>query len=203
MDIFFWLKGFILGISIAAPVGPIGVLCIRRTLENGRLAGFVSGLGAATADGIYGLIAAAGLTFLTDFLVEQQSWMHYIGGIFLFYLGWKTYKSKSASVPAITDETNKKNLFFSYLSILLLTITNPVTILSFITIFAGAGIVSADKSNALLLVFGIIAGSACWWLLLSVLVSFWRQKIIPYLTIVNKISGVILLLFAVFILIYK
>src|SRR5512147_2656599 len=91
-----WLKGLILGFSIAAPVGPIGVLCIRRTLAEGHLTGFLSGLGAATADMLYGSIAAFGLTALTDLLVDQQLWLRLIGGLFLIYLGIRTFLAKPA-----------------------------------------------------------------------------------------------------------
>ena len=126
-------RGFIIGISIAAPVGPIGVLCIRRTLADGRLAGFLSGLGAATADMIYGAIVAFGITVIMDLLIGQAQWLKFIGGIFLLYLGMRTFLSKPAEQAA---QTNSNGLLGAYLSTLFLTITNPMTILSFIAIFA-------------------------------------------------------------------
>ena len=89
-----FLRAFLIGISIAAPVGPIGVLCIRRTLSNGKLAGFLSGMGAATADMVYGAIAAFGLTFITNLLVENAFWLKLVGGLFLLYLGIKTFLEK-------------------------------------------------------------------------------------------------------------
>src|SRR5690349_8522723 len=123
------IKGLIIGFSIAAPVGPIGILCIRRTLEHGRFIGFVSGLGAATADGVYGLIAGLGLTVITNFLIGQQWWLQIIGGAFLCYLGVKIFFSKPSNTSAKAEGDKP---FTAYVSTLFLTITNPVTILSFI-----------------------------------------------------------------------
>ena len=88
-----FLRGLIMGISIAAPVGPIGVLCIRRTLAQGKLAGFISGLGAATADAIYGIIAGFGITFISGFLIAQARWLSLVGGLFLCFLGIRTFLS--------------------------------------------------------------------------------------------------------------
>ena len=94
MEIGFFLKGIVLGFSIAAPVGPIGILCIRRTLQFGRFSGLFSGLGAAAADVVYAVIAAFGLTFISNFLIAGQFWFQLIGGFFLIYLGWKTFFGK-------------------------------------------------------------------------------------------------------------
>jgi threonine/homoserine/homoserine lactone efflux protein len=132
MDTF--LRWLLIGFSIAAPVGPIGVLCIRRTLADGRLAGFLSGMGAASADMFYGAVAAFGLTAIRDVLLGQSNWLRLVGGIFLLYLGVKTFLSKPAEQAA---ESLRNGLFGAYLSTFFLTITNPVTILSFVAIFAG------------------------------------------------------------------
>ena len=128
------LKGLVLGFSIAAPVGPIGVLCIRRTLANGFRSGLVSGLGAATADAIYGTIAAAGLTLVADFLVRQQLWLGLLGGGFLVYLGIKTLRTAPQSED---NATVKDNAGGNYFSTLLLTLSNPMTIFMFAAILAG------------------------------------------------------------------
>src|SRR5512140_2506793 len=95
-----FLRGLLIGFSIAAPVGPIGVLCIRRTLANGRVSGLVTGLGAATADGLYGCVAGFGLTFISSLLIDQQMWLRLFGGLFLCYLGLKTLLSKPAQQEA-------------------------------------------------------------------------------------------------------
>src|SRR5512143_860107 len=132
----FYLRGLIIGFSIAAPVGPIGVLCIRRTLSDGRLYGFVSGLGAATADACYGTIAALGLTIVSTFLVEQANWLRLLGGLYLCYLGLKTFRSRPAD-RAVEATTREHGLLGAYASTLFLTLTNPLTILSFLAVFAG------------------------------------------------------------------
>lgn len=182
-----------MGFSIAAPVGPIGVLCIRRTISNGRLSGLVSGLGAATADGLYGCVAAFGLTFISSFLVSQQFWLRLIGGAFLIYLGVKTMLSKPADKAAAASSNS--TVFGDYLSTFFLTVTNPMTILSFAAIFAGMGLAATGGgySSAGLLVLGVVTGSALWWLCLSGAVGFFRQKFnATGLIWVNRISGMII-----------
>jgi threonine/homoserine/homoserine lactone efflux protein len=195
MDTLYYLKGLIIGISIAAPVGPIGIICMRRTLGQGRMIGFVSGLGAATADGIYGLIAGFGLVAISNFLIGQQFWIQLAGGMFLCYLGIKTVTSKALLT---TTDTQRKNMMGAFLSVFILTLTNPMTILSFIAIFAGLGISSA-KSNtgsALLLVTGVFSGSTMWWLLLCSGVGLLKQRLKTNTVIlINRLSGVIILLF--------
>ncbi len=197
MDIPILLKGILLGFSIAAPVGPIGVLCIRRTLTDGRAAGLVSGLGAASADALYGCVAAFGLTFISDLLISQQLWLKLVGGAFLFYLGIKTLFAKPAQEAASTKGTGLPG---AYTSTLFLTLTNPMTILSFAAIFAGLGIAStgADYASAGLLVLGVFLGSALWWLLLSGGVSLFRARFHPQALVwVNRISGAVILAFGV------
>jgi len=205
VSIVFLLKGLLIGFSIAAPVGPIGVLCIRRTLANGRMSGFVSGLGAATADGVYGTVAAFGLTLISDVLVGQQMWFRIIGGSFLLYLGIKTFLLKPSEKSA---SDKKRNLFGDYISTFFLTIMNPITILSFVAVFAGLGLSdsSGNYISALLMVSGVILGSLGWWLILSSVINLFRSKFNPAsLKIVNWISGGIMMVFAVvaFISIFK
>lgn len=187
------IKGIIMGFSIAAPVGPIGVLCIRRTISNGRLSGFVSGLGAATADGMYGCVAAFGLTFISSFLISQQFWLRLIGGAFLCYLGVKTLLSRPAEQAAKAAASS--TVAGDYLSTFFLTVTNPMTILSFAAVFAGMGLAATGGyQSAGLLVLGVVIGSALWWLCLSGIVGFFRQKFNSTgLIWVNRISGLIIL----------
>jgi threonine/homoserine/homoserine lactone efflux protein len=201
LDLSFLISGSIIGFSIAAPVGPIGVLCIRRTLAEGRLHGLVSGLGAATADAMYGCIAAFGLTFITDMLVQQQVWLRLIGGVFLIALGIKTIFNKPSEKPPSEGRTG---LLGAYGSTFFLTLMNPVTILSFAAIFAGIGLGSAvtDYGSAALLVFAVFLGSALWWLILSGIVSLLQKRVTPRaLRWINRVSGVIITGFGVFILI--
>jgi threonine/homoserine/homoserine lactone efflux protein len=201
LDFSFLISGIIIGFSIAAPVGPIGVLCIRRTLAEGRLHGLVSGLGAATADAVYGCIAAFGLTFISNVLVQQQIWLRIIGGAFLIFLGVKTILSKPSEKPSSEKRTG---FLTAYGSTFFLTLTNPMTILSFVAIFAGIGLGStvADYGSAALLVFSVFSGSALWWLVLSGSVSLLKKKVTPRVLMwINRASGAIIVGFAVFIFI--
>ena len=198
MDINFLLRGLIIGFSIAAPVGPIGVLCIRRTLTEGRLSGLVSGLGAATADAIYGCIAGFGLAFISNFLVSQQLWLRLMGGAFLCYLGIKTFLAK----PAEQEPSVKGNgIIGNYVSTFFLTLTNPMTIISFMAIFSGLGLASTNSNyaSAGILVLGVFIGSALWWFFLSGGVGLFREKFNHSgLNWVNKISGTIIMGFGLF-----
>lgn len=174
------------------------MLCIRRTLAEGRASGFVSGLGAATADAIYGCIAGFGLTFVSSLLVSQQVWLRLIGGVFLCCLGLTTLWAKPSPQTAVTKE---KSLIGAYASTFFLTLTNPMTIIAFVAIFAGLGLAGAGGNylSAGILVLGVFIGSALWWLILSGGVSLFREKFGPYaLQWVNRVSGVIITGFGVF-----
>ena len=188
------LQGAIIGFSIAAPVGPVGLLCIRRSLHDGRLAGFVSGLGAATADTLYGLVAAFSISALTDFLVGHRTALQLFGGLFLLYLGLTTLR---APAPAPAADRPAPNLLAAYFSTLVITATSPVTILAFVGIFAGLGVAVADSFSALRLVAGVFLGSVVWWLILSTGASFFGRRLQSGgLRLLNIIAGSFLLAFA-------
>lgn len=195
----FFLKGFIIGLSIAAPVGPIGLLCIQRTLTYGRAAGLISGLGAASADAVYGAVAGFGLGAISTFLVSQRMWVQIIGGILMASIAIRGLRAKPAQNAAATN-LNGGGLAWSYLSIFLLTITNPMTILSFIAVFAALGVGSSTHTYAAAgwTVLGVFLGSATWWLVLSTAVSLIRHKlsanVLRFITVSS--SGVILALAA-------
>jgi threonine/homoserine/homoserine lactone efflux protein len=185
-------KGFIIGFSIAAPVGPIGALCIRRTLMEGGIVGFFSGLGAATADALYGCIAGFGLTFISQFLISQQIWFRLIGGAFLCYLGLKFFWTQPIKQVA---SSRGIGLMSAYGSTFFLTVANPATILSFAAIFAGLGIAgpTGNYFSAGIFVFGVFIGSTLWWLILSGIVSFFQSRLnLQGLRWVNRISGIII-----------
>lgn len=199
MTLEMFVKGLIIGFSIAAPVGPIGILCIRRTLEYGRWIGFVSGLGAATADALYGLVAGLGLTIVTSFLIDQQSWLHVIGSVFLCYLGIRIFFSKPSD-EAAKAKGKGRNVFKAYASTFLLTMTNPVTILSFLAIFSSLGMAKNESSIAgLLLVVGVFLGSVFWWLLLSQMAGLLAKRVgNRFFKCVNYVSGAVLVAFGVY-----
>ena len=201
MDIVFLLKGVMIGFAIAAPVGPIGLLCIRRTLADGRTVGLVSGLGAATADTIYGFIAGFGLTFISNLIISQQVWFRVVWGLFLFYLGVKTFLARPAEQPAAAKGNG---LMGAYASTFFLTLTNPMTIFSFAAIFAGVGITSTRGNyiSAGALVLGVFIGSALWWLLLSEGIAFLQAKFnFREMKWINRVSGLLIVSFGLYILI--
>ncbi len=192
------IKGLIIGFSIAAPVGPIGVLTIKRTLTEGRISGFVTGMGAALADAAYGAVAGFGLIAVSSFLISQEFVIKLIGGLFLLYLGVKSFISKPATKEAAVAS---KGLLNNFISTFFLTLTNPSTILSFIAIFAGLGLAStsANYFSSMAIVFGVFMGSAIWWFILSSIVSFFQSKITPDKLIwINRLSGLILGSFGLF-----
>lgn len=193
-----FLRAFIIGISIAAPVGPIGVLCTRRTLANGKLAGFLSGMGAATADMVYGAIAALGISAVSNLLVENAFWLKLFGGGFLIYLGVKTFLEKPSEQAA---QVKQGGLFSMYLTTFFLTITNPMTILSFAAIFAGT-MIGQEVDSPLIMVAGVFAGSAAWWLTLSLGVGLLRERITPsHMVWINRFSGIIIMAFGIYALV--
>lgn len=192
MDNAFLLSGVIIGFSIAAPVGPIGVLCIRRTLSEGRRAGLLTGLGAATADAVYGCIAGFGLIFISTVLVDQQMWLRFFGGLFLCYLGVKTFLAEP--VEQVTS-IKRHDLIGAYVSTFFLTLTNPMTILSFVAIFAGLGLASGGGGyiSATVLVLGVFLGSALWWFILSGSVGVFRTRFhAHWMQWVNRISSMVI-----------
>ncbi len=192
-----FLKGIFMGFALAAPVGPIGLLCIQRTLHEGRLAGFVSGLGATVADMIYGCIAGFGVTVVSSFLVSQEKWLRLIGGAFICYLGFRIFFSKPAEQAAASAGNG---LLKAFLSTFFLMITNPITIAVFMTMFAGMGAtgMSGDYINVAALVGGISLGSAFWWLMLCGGVSLLRNKFtLQRMQWINRIAGTILVGFGV------
>ncbi len=188
-------KGLLFGFLLAATVGPMWVLCFRRTVERGALAGFVSGMGIAVADGLYGAVAAFGLTAVSGFLLRYSFWLGLIGGAFLLYLGVKCLTAKPVQVHASRQEA--LSLSQSFLSTLGLTLANPPTILAFAAIFAGLGLAASDYAGAALVVLGVFLGSASWWIALAAGAGRLRGRIGPKpLHAINVVSGLSILGFA-------
>lgn len=204
MDLSLAARGLVLGFTIAAAVGPIGVLTIRRTLAHGWLYGFASGLGVALADSTYAAIAAFGLTALTDVLVGTRMWLGIVGGAFLVWLGLRTMMSRPTEPAAGADA--RPGLVAAFGSIFALTLTNPMTILSFAGLFAGLGFAggagttagSEGGASAITLTVGVFLGSMLWWLVLTTTVATLRSRVtLRGLTWVNRVSGVVVTLFGV------
>ena len=192
METSVFLKGMLVGFSIAAPVGPIGVLCIRRSIAQSRLSGFVSGLGAASADAVYGTVAALGLTWVSSFLLDQQMWIRLVGGLFLCYLGITTFATRP---PQLTEIPRKESNLAAFVSTFFLTLTNPMTILSFAAIFAGLRLAAGPGGylSGVVMVAGVFLGSALWWMLLSAGADLLGSRLgAQGFVWVNRISGAVI-----------
>ena len=196
MDPALAFRGFILGFTIAAAVGPISLLVIRRTLAEGRLYGLVSGLGVATADATYGAIAAFGLGALTDALVNARQVLGLVGGAFLLWLAWQTIRSTPTEAATVTP--GRRGYAGAYLSILGLTMANPMTILSFGALFAGLGVTRGATGDATLVVLGVLLGSTTWWVVLTTVVGTLRARVTPaWIHRINLVSGCLIGAFAI------
>ena len=203
MDSPLFLRGLLIGFAIAAPVGPIGLLCIRRSLSGGFAPGFATGLGAAAADGLYGAVAAFGLTAVSSFLVAQQGWLRLGGGIALMALGLSIALKRPAQpgdgARAIGADNGANaigadGLAGAFASTFLLTVANPATILSFVAIFAGLGVSAGGGASgawgAALVVLGVFLGSAAWWLFLAWISAALRRQFPPSaMRWINRASG--------------
>ncbi|HEY9712324.1 MAG TPA: LysE family transporter, partial [Chroococcales cyanobacterium] len=173
MDISLFARGIVIGLSIAAPVGPIGIICIRRSLSGGFAAGFAAGMGAATADLFYALVAVAGMASVAEFLSAGKVWLHLIGGAFLCYLAWgvlRSAKPEEGNTESAEDAgapvESQASLALVFMQTFALTLTNPMTILSFAALLSVFQL-SSVNARAFLLIAGVFAGSALWWLTLS------------------------------------
>lgn len=185
-----FVKGLIVGFCLAAPVGPIAVLCVQRTMSRGKMAGFVSGFGAAAADALYGMLAAFGVTFISAFLMEHRMIFQRIGGAILCALGVRLLLAKP---PRDDHPTKGRSLAGSFFSTLVLTLTNPMTFIAFAAIFAtlGVGAVRGHRLLTFELAAGVLIGSGLWWTFLVGLVNVFRDRF-RYQTLVaiNRGAGV-------------
>lgn len=191
------LQGLIIGILVSIPMGPIGVLCIQRTVHQGRRSGIISGIGAATADSSFAFIAGFGLTFITNFFKEQQFYLMLGGALVLIFLGLKLFFTDTIK-QVRKYRVKKSNPIGDFISVFLLTLSNPMTILFFGVVFTGLGIVKDNIVQTGTLIGGIFLGAVSWWLTLSTLVSFFhnffRIRIIFW---INKVAGILIVVFGI------
>ncbi|HEY3303810.1 MAG TPA: LysE family transporter [Candidatus Binatia bacterium] len=193
MEASLFLKGFAIGLMVAVPVGPIGLLCVNRTLSKGPTYGLFSGLGIATADALSAGVVALGLTLVSGFLIDQQVWLRLIGGTFLCYIGIKIFFSHPTEVSAANNK--ESSLFRGYASTFFLTLTNPLTLLSFVAIYAGWGLedLTGHYLASALLTAGVFCGSAIWWVALSSGMPVVRMMFSHWgLRWVQRVSGAII-----------
>jgi threonine/homoserine/homoserine lactone efflux protein len=190
------VRGLVIGFTIAAAVGPISLLTMRRTLAHGQIHGLVSGLGVATADATYAAIAAFGLTAVTELLVSGRVLLGVVGGLIIAILGVRTMRSRPGEVAR---DIAPPGLPSAFISIYALTMTNPMTILSFAALFTGLGlVVGSSFTDAAALTLGVWAGSALWWLVLTTIVSWARERLSQRALVwVNRLSGAALVVFGV------
>jgi len=189
------IKCIISGFLLAAPIGPVNLICIRYTLNEGRISGLVIGMGAALADVAYGSAAAAGLSALTAFIHQYDIAFRWGGGLFIIYLGFLTFRANPTS-----DDKNKRcnrNLYNQFVAAYLLTLTNPVTIFTFIAAFSSFGIavLVTDLFTTCLAALGVFIGSALWWIALTSIVCHFRSRVTPpIIVLINKSAGIIIAL---------
>ena len=203
MDIYFIIKGILIGISVSAPLGPIGVLCIQRTLNKGFKSGLISGIGAASADIIYAIIAGFSITFISDFLIENQNYIRIIGGMFLIFIGAKIFTSNPAK-QIRKLRTKGNNYYKDYITSFLVTVSNPITILAFGAIFASFNMVEKGSGTfpIIILVVTVFSGAILWWLSLISIVTIFKSRIrLRNLLWINRVTGVLIIIFALFVII--
>ncbi len=200
MSAYLLLQGVLIGFVVAVPVGPLGLFCINRALALGALCGLCSGLGVATADALAAGIAALGISLISGFLTDHQVFLRLIGGVFLCYLGITIYKTKPEQPPR---PNNVNGLLSAYATTFFLTISNPVTILSFIAIYAGWHVQSlaGHYLAAAILTLGVFVGSALWWVALFIGLTTFRDKFnLRVLGWVYRVSGAAIAGFGVIVL---
>ena len=200
MSIYLLIEGIMIGLVVAVPVGPLGLLCINRALMLGPLCGLCSGLGVATADAIAAGIAALGITLISGFLVDHQVLLRLIGGVFLCYLGYKIYRSEPVSRGPINSVNG---LLSAFATTFFLTLSNPVTIISFVAIYAGWHVPALHGRYiaAATLTAGVFTGSALWWVALFIGLTTFHEKFnLKFLFLVHRVSGAVIAAFGVVVL---
>lgn len=197
----FLLKGILVGILVSAPMGPIGVLCIQKTVNKGRFIGFFSGLGAATADTIYAILATFGVTYITDFLSQNQILFQIIGIAVLLFLGFRMiFNNPIKQYRYYRSGLKKRNFIKDYVSVFFLTISNPLTIIFFGAAFTMLGLFVGEQINNYnyFLVLGVFAGASAWWFLLTSLVDKFRKRFrLRNILVINRVSGIVIVVLSV------
>jgi len=203
MGIMSFVNGVILGFSASVPLGPIGLICIQKTLNRGRWAGIISGAGAASSDTFFAIIAAFGISFISNFIEQQQFTLRIIGSIILVLLGLKIFLTNLA-IQIRKQNRKKNNLLSDFISIFFLTLSNPVTVFVFGAVFASSGVIKVQNTfvDLVFIVIGVFAGAMFWWLILTNIVNSFRKKFnLKRLWWINKITGAVIVLFGIFVFI--
>jgi threonine/homoserine/homoserine lactone efflux protein len=199
MGIMLLIHGIILGFSASVPLGPMGLICIQKTLNRGKLAGMVSGAGAAAADTFFAVIAAFGISFISDFIQKEQFILRIVGSIILVLLGFKIFITNPA-IQIRKQKGKKNNLIGDFVSIFFLTLSNPITVFVFGAVFASTGILKGENSilDLIQVVVGVFSGAMLWWLILTSVVNIFRSKFrLKRLWWINKITGAFIVVFGI------
>lgn len=200
MDYILLIKCIVSGFLLAAPIGPVNLICIKRTLSDGRNAGLIVGMGAALADALYGYAAAAGLSAVTDFIFHYETAFRWGGGLFVIYLGLRTFRAAPRSSTTAAEKNSDHSLTKLFTGVFLLTLTNPLTVFAFIAAFSSLGIAMLVTNffTTVLATFGVLIGSALWWITLTSIVCLGRDRITPsVIAQINKVAGIIIILIGI------
>ncbi len=194
MNFIYLVEGAVIGFSLAAPIGPVGILCVRRTLERGVRYGLVIGASAAFCDMVNGIVAAFGITLISDFITLEQYWIRLVGGIILLVMGYILWRVRPLADKAVKVPRGHT---WTFLSTALLVFTNPLTLFAFAAAFAVIGVknIVGHPVSGLMLVAGVFFGSLTWFVLLAGLVHSFKEKVMRVgLTLVNRVAGTLLML---------
>jgi threonine/homoserine/homoserine lactone efflux protein len=201
MDVSLFVQGIIIGLTLAAPVGPLALICIQRTVTEGRLHGIFSGIGVATADSFYAAVTFLGLTVISALIIAQQYLFRFLAGVVLILIGIRVF----LSIPsAITAKTEHETYLKDYLSMVALAIANPLTLVFFLIILPGYGVVIHGTSflSAAEFVAGVFFGSTVWWVVLCGSIGSVRSRIsAENLGRINRVSGLLISCFGAGVLI--
>lgn len=196
-DVVYLFKGMLVGLMVSVPLGPMGVLIIQKTLHKGALSGFVAGMGAASADFFYATVAAFGLGFVLNTVQAHELLLQILGGIFLIGIGLKIYFDNPIRQirQRRSGRVSKKGLVGDYVSLFFLTVSNPLTVVVFMAVFASMAVFGEEASpvGEFLVVFGVLLGGGVWWYTLSTLVNIFRKKFrLRVLVTINRVSGMVI-----------
>ncbi len=203
LQLYYWFKGVLIGFLVSAPIGPVGILCIKRVINRGVFQGFATGLGASLGDGFYSALAAFGLTFVLNFLIREEFWFRLIGGLVLIGIGilWLLKKNKYEGFKK--NPQKSRHVGEAFTTAFLLNLANPVTLLVYLALFSGFGLANASAHifSAFSLVLGVIMGAAAWWFLLVEVVALFRKKLTEKsFEVLNKITADLVIAFGLFVL---
>lgn len=194
-DVVYIFRGMLIGLMVSVPLGPMGVLIIQKTLHKGALSGFIAGMGAACADLFYATVAAFGLGFVINTIKTHEVILQIVGGIFLLIMGLNIYFANPLKQIKARRRVTKKGLLGDFLSLFFLTVSNPVTVVVFMAVFAGTSVLGETPtfSTEIMLLIGVLLGGSAWWYTLSTIVNIFRKKFkLRVLITINRVSGIII-----------